>query len=251
MKLWLESAFSPVAVLAWWLILLAIVGLFRSRSRWWRVMLLAVAAVYYLLTIPLTANWALGALEQRAAHEKTCGPPSAGSTLIVLAGGIEGDANETDNVTRLKLASLRRLISATQLALRTPGSQLVVSGGAGGRYREADLMATLAREMGFPASRILIDRKSRTTYQSAVDVAALLTSDRHPRYLLTSAFHMPRALASFRHSGQHPCAWPVDFRAIRMPAYEMLTPHLSSANKMSLALHEWAGMWFYRWVKWP
>jgi len=250
LKLWLENAFSPVAVLAWWLILLAIASLFRSRSRWWRVMLPAVAAVYYLLTIPLTANWALGALEQRAAHEKTCGPPPADSTLIVLAGGIEGDANETDNVTRLKLASLRRLISATQLALRTPGSQLVISGGAGGRYREADLMATLSREMGFPASRILIDRKSQTTYQSAVNIAALRADDHHPRYLLTSAFHMPRALASFRHSGQDVCAWPVDFRAINMPAYEMLTPHMSSAFKMSLALHEWVGMWFYRWVKW-
>lgn len=250
MKLWLENMFSPVAVLAWWLILTSVVSLFRSRSRLLRVMLIAATAVYYLLTIPLTANWALGALEQRAAHEKTCGPPPAGSTLIVLSGGIEGDTNETGDVTKLKLASLRRTIAATQLALRTPGSQLLFSGGAGGRYREADLMAALSRDMGFPSSRILIDRKSQTTYQSAVNVAALLANDHHPRYLVTSAFHMPRALASFHHSGQTPCAWPVDFRAIRMPPFEMLVPHLSAAEKMAVALHEWVGMWFYRWVKW-
>ncbi|MDE2150104.1 MAG: YdcF family protein [Gammaproteobacteria bacterium] len=222
----------------------------NSRNRWLRVLSSSVTVFYYLLTIPLTANWVLGALEATAARERTCGPPPAGSVLIVLAGGVSGDPDSATDFADLKAESIHRLLSGAQLALRTPDSVLVVSGGAGGRYREADLMANLAEQMGLPRNRIIVDRKSTTTYQSAVNVGTMLAGSHAPRYMLTSAYHMPRAFLAFRQSGQPVCAWPVDFRAIAMPPYAMLTPQLSALEKMSRALHEWLGLWFYRWLKW-
>lgn len=250
MKTWIELLIAPVSVITWGLLILALLTFWKSRDWLLRGFALALAALAFALTIPLTANEALGALEAAARRDAACGPPPPGSIIIVLAGGIYGEPPKVTDFSDLKQESIRRLMSAAMLALRTPGSRLLISGGAGGRYREADIMGALARQMGFPASRIMLDRASRTTYQSARNVAAMLAGDRQaPRYLLTSAYHMPRALMAFRDSGQQVCALPVDFRAIEMPPYEMLTPQLSALAKMTEALHEFIGIVFYRLVK--
>jgi len=250
LKTWLELLIAPVSIITWGLLILALLTFWKSRSWLLRGFALALAALAFVLTIPLTANIALGALEDVARHDATCGPPPPGSIIIVLAGGIYGEPPEATDFSDLKQESIRRLMSAAMLILQTPGSRLVISGGAGGRYREADLMGALAQQMGVPASRIILDRESLTTYQSARHVAKILSNDlKAPRYLLTSAYHMPRAYMAFRETGQQVCALPVDFRAIQKPPYEMLTPQLSALGKMTETLHEFIGIVFYRLVK--
>lgn len=236
--------------MAWGLLLLTALVFWTTQRRILRVATLALTLLYFLLSMPLTANLALGELEHVARQDQHCGPPPAGSIFIVLAGGIEGHPAQATDFTKLKLQSMRRLMSATLIALRIPNSRLLLSGGAGGRWREADLMGALAEQMGFPAARIQLDRASRTTYQSAQSVAKILSGDpKIPRYLVTSADHMPRAYMAFSHSGQRVCALPVDFNAIDQPPYEMLTPQLSALTKMARALHEYIGILFYYWVK--
>jgi Uncharacterized conserved protein len=250
LKTWIEIVASPASLMAWGLVLLTALTFWQSRSVLLRSFAAALTLLYFLLAMPLTANLALGALEHVARQDETCGPPPAGSIFIVLAGGVESKPAQITDFADLKLQSLRRLLSAAMIALHTPNSRLLLSGGAGGRWREADLMGALAEQMGYPASRILLDRESRTTYQSALNVAKILAnSPAVPRYLVTSAYHMPRAYMAFRQSGQQVCALPVDFNAIDQPPYEMLTPQLSALAKMTRALHEYIGILFYRWVK--
>jgi uncharacterized SAM-binding protein YcdF (DUF218 family) len=250
LKTWIEIVTSPASLVAWGLFLLTALTFWQSRSSLLRSFALALTLLYFLLSMPLTANLALGELEHAARQDETCGPPPAGSIFIVLAGGVESKPAKSTDFAELKQQTLRRLLSATMIALHTPNSRLLLSGGAGGRWREADLMGALAEQMGYPASHILLDRESRTTYQSALNVAKILAHDSvMPRYLVTSADHMPRAYLAFRQSGQHVCALPVDFNAINQPPYEMLTPQLSALAKMTRALHEYIGILFYRWVK--
>lgn len=205
----------------------------------------------WMLSAPLTANLLLHALESRARQEsRACAAPAPGALFIVLAGGLHKSPEGPGDVEALSAASLRRGIAAVALARRTPRSRLLFSGGVGHRWREADLMAELAVRLGFDAGRIERERDSRTTLENARDVARML--GRAPGaglYLVTSAYHMPRAYMTFRRVGLPVCALPVDFQADLRVRPSSLLPDLASLHMMSLALHEYLGELDYRWWK--
>src|SRR3546814_14992278 len=80
------------------------------------------------------------------------------------------------------------------------------------RYTRTDTLfpyTTLFRSVRFEA-------QSRNTAENARLTAALVgQGDGRPWLLVTSAWHMPRAVASFRAAGLEVLAYPVDFRKIR------------------------------------
>jgi uncharacterized SAM-binding protein YcdF (DUF218 family) len=66
-----------------------------------------------------------------------------------------------------------------------------------------------------------------------------------PWLLVTSAWHMPRALATFRKAGWIVTPYPVDFRTgTETPWTEYSLAN--GAKKWQLALHEWVGLLAYR-----
>ena len=246
LRLWLESLLSPVALIAWCLLGLLVVALRTPGTRRLRVAIAALCALYLAASLPLTADALFDSLQNRARRDARCGPPPPGSVIIVLAGGILRQPADPTDFNALRAQSLRRLIAAVAVARATPGSVLLISGGTGARYREADVMGALAQQMGIPAARIVLDRESRTTDASAVDTRSLPANRAPaPRYLLTSADHMPRALLAFRHRGQTVCAWPVDFDNVHLPLFERMTPQLGALEKTAMALHEYLGLAFY------
>ena len=251
MRLWFETLIAPLGWIVAALVLLVVMAWWtRFPRRTLAVSATVVVVLIYLACTPLVANAFLAPLQAQARRDAArCGPPPAGTVFIVLAGGVDGEPDSARDVTELQLASLRRTIAATRIALRVPRATLLMSGGEGGRWREANLMDTLAQRLGFPAARILRDRDARTTFQSALDTARMLAGNPAPRYLVTSAYHMPRAYRSFVHSGQRVCALPVDFSKLPRHAVELLTPQTSALARLTLALHEYLGMLFYRWVK--
>ncbi|MEW6560214.1 MAG: YdcF family protein [Pseudomonadota bacterium] len=250
MKLTLELLFSPVGLTAFGLVVLSALVTRRRPPLGLRWLTYAVTVLFVLSSMPLFANLALGALEQRARQTQTCPAPPPGAVFVVLAGGVDGNPPDAQDYTALKTASLKRLIAAVQLAQRTPDSSLLISGGWGKAVREANLMGALAEQMGFPRQRITLDTTSRTTFQTAVNLRdRLLHTAPARRYLVTSADHMPRALMAFAHEGVAICAWPVDFEALPIQPLDMLTPQISALEKTSRVVHELLGMLYYRLVK--
>lgn len=251
MRVWLESLLAPLGLICAALFLLLLLTLWQRigrRALAWIATLVILGS--YLATTPLAADLLLSPLQAQARRDgRLCGPPPAGSIFIVLAGGVDGVPDSAQDVAMLQLASMRRVIGATDAALPVPDSILLMSGGAGGRWREADLMATLAQHLGFPATRILRDRDAHTTYQSAHDVLHMLQGNPAPRYLVTSADHMPRAYLAFRHSGQQVCALPVDFHALPRGTLSALTPQIYALVQSTHALHEYLGLLYYRLIK--
>ena len=250
MKLILELLLSPVGLTACSLIVLTILVSWRPQRLVVRLLTYASTLIFITASMPLTANMALGALEQKATQEKICPPPSPGSVIVVLAGGINGNPVRDADVSALKTASLRRLLSAVDLAQRVPNSTLLISGGWGRSVREANLMGALAEKLGFPASRIVLDTKSRTTFQTAQNLLERLSQvPPGKRYLVTSADHMPRAMMAFKHEDLSICAWPVDYEALPLQPLDMLTPQISALEKSTRVVHELLGMLYYRFVK--
>jgi len=196
---------------------------------------------------PLGANLVVGALERPGTGGVDCNPAAVNGVVIVLAGGMSGLPSSTEEFSRLHEPTLRRTIEGVHLAAGASDSRLIMSGGAGGEVREADLMAGFARALGFPGPRIQLERTSETTHESAQAVAAMLRNEPAKRTitLVTSAMHMRRAQATFQHAGVKVCPYPVDFQKVEPRVYEMLIPQISSLNKSVRAYHEALGLFIY------
>ena len=80
---------------------------------------------------------------------------------------------------------------------------LLLSGGtAGAPPAEADVMRTLALEAGVPADRVLLEDRSRTTWENAFFTARLMAErDLTSALLVTDRLHLPRARLTFRRAG--------------------------------------------------
>ncbi len=231
---------------------LGLVGLWvlASRVRAHASVRLGIGALFglYLWCVtPLGANLMVAAVEFNVRDMRRCTKTESRPVVVVLAGGMTGSPARADDVSRLQEAGYRRTIEGTRLAATMPASLLVFSGGSASAVAEADMMRELALNLGFPADRIVTERGSRTTYESAVEVARWLRSMNMDQvHLVTSALHMTRAVGVFRAQALGVCPYAVDPQWIRPDPQDALIPQVSALNKSTAALHEIVGWLWYR-----
>ena len=182
--------------------------------------------------------------------------PGPGATLeqyagvVVLGGALEPAYVWAGNGQPALNDAAERMTAAVSLLQQHPHLRLLFTGGEGELFAKGLTEAQRARiffdSMGVPAQRIAYESASRTTYENAVFSATLAGIDpAQPWLLLTSASHMPRALATFRQSGWNVTPYPVDFRTGTQTPWTQYSL-AQGAKKWHLALHEWAGWLAYR-----
>jgi uncharacterized SAM-binding protein YcdF (DUF218 family) len=185
--------------------------------------------------------------------------PGAGGSLdrvdgiVVLGGGIDIAASLVTGRTELTGAG-DRLLAAAALARRYPEARLVYA--SGGRalddpqYREADAAFMALAALGVEEHRIIVERDSRNTHENAVFARDLARPAPGEVWLLvTSAWHMPRAMGAFRHVGWRIRPYPVD----AMVAEGWDIPRFAFAanlNDLNVAIKEWVGLVAYRLAGW-
>lgn len=129
--------------------------------------------------------------------------------VVVLGGGSSSDA-ELPAAMRLSEGTLARLVEGIRLQRQLPGSRLLLSGGSVfGSAPDAETMGALSVELGVDPASLDLDGVSPDTETQAEVVRARLGTEEF--YLVTSASHMPRALALFRKAGTHPLPAPTHF----------------------------------------
>jgi uncharacterized SAM-binding protein YcdF (DUF218 family) len=133
------------------------------------------------------------------------------------------------------------------LARRLPGVRLIFSGGSGALLRaqtpEAETAGRLFTALGVAKERLLLESQSRDTYQNAQLSARLLSPKPGERWLLvTSGWHMPRAMGCFRRAGFNVEAWPVDYRASVARFNDSIPEGL---RRVDLVLREYVGLLAY------
>lgn len=189
-------------------------------------------------------------LEQRFASVP---PPQAGERVdgIILLGGFE-DAHVSNGRGGLGLnEAAERVTEGLRLALRHPEAKVVFTGGAGGLFATAEAsgpVGAFLSEAGVAPDRLILENRSRNTYENAVFTRELVAPEPGARWLLvTSAYHMPRAMGLFRKAGFDVVAYPVDYRT-RGP--EDLTRFFSripqGLMRLDVAANEWLGLIAYR-----
>jgi len=64
--------------------------------------------------------------------------------------------------------------------------------------------------------------------------------------LITSAYHMPRAIKTFQKAGLSPIALPTDYQYENFYTILSFLPQAENLKKSNLAFHEYFGILFYR-----
>lgn len=120
--------------------------------------------------------------------------------LIVLSGGVERAWFGSEEVMR-DISAERMMVSMALMRKHTH-LRLLFTGGDGERFSQ-----------GLPPERMVYERAARTTYENAVLSMSMRGIEKTaPWLLITSAWHMPRALATFRAAGWNVTPYPVDCR---------------------------------------
>jgi uncharacterized SAM-binding protein YcdF (DUF218 family) len=168
--------------------------------------------------------------------------------IVVLGGVIEPEVADRPDSGLNEAAE--RITAIAGLARRYPAAKILFSGGdnmlePGGT--EAEVAGALFTTFGIEAGRVILEDKSRTTAENAVFSRQLAMPKPGERWLLvTSAWHMPRAVGAFRAAGFPVEAYPVDFRT---PAGAGLWIPFGSVStglrRTDTAVREWFGLVTY------
>ena len=117
---------------------------------------------------------------------------------------------------------------------------------------QASTEALFLQDLGVPAQAVILEERSRNTYENALFCAALMKRLGAKRALLvTSALHMPRAAAALRKTGIEFTAVATDFEVGDGPTTVLdWLPNSQALQRSTFALHEWIGVAVYRWRGW-
>ena len=183
---------------------------------------------------------------------------------IVVLGGATKSAYEPRTTVDLSETG-DRVLHAVQLYRQEKAPLIIVSGGRsdwrGGGSPESEDIAKLLVFMGVESKDIIQEPDSLNTYQNAVNVKKILLEREIDRILLvTSAMHMPRSLAIFKHQEINAIAAPTDFLVTEGEIQELgntpkgailsLLPDSKNLDHFTMALKEYIGMIVYRLRGW-
>ncbi len=172
----------------------------------------AAVAVLLVYVAALPALW--GTLLHRL--EWTYRPPVevTGQVLVVVGEGAATGRPDFPGSGQLSRPSSMELLTALAL-YRQSRLPILFSGGAGrsGAGNEALNARRELEALGVPATAILVDPTSQTTYQNARHVAAILQQRGWTRVtLIVSAFHAPRTVVDFHLFGIAVQPYPTDYQ---------------------------------------
>ncbi|WP_407166034.1 YdcF family protein [Bradyrhizobium sp. ORS 111] len=175
--------------------------------------------------------------------------------IIVLGGGI---AKPRARLSEPEFGpAAARLFAAYSLWRAGKGKLILISGGNLPWEQlprpEAELAAEVLQQLGVPRAALLIEGESRNTHENARNTAVIWREKGiQSGLLVTSAMHMPRALATFRAAGLDVEPWPTDFRAQQPTAKSIFDfiPDAGALAATTAAAKEWLGLVVYRWRGW-
>jgi len=170
---------------------------------------------------------------------------------IIVAGGILDPKQSKLRGQPALGGAVERLTAMVRLAHRYPQAKLIFSGGAGDpahpELREAHYIAPFLKDMGLDPARVIFEDKARNTAENARITRQLAKPKAGESWLLvTSAFHMPRAMGTFRQAGWDIQAYPVDFSTPPEFVWKLFFNYSAGIMSLSHISHEMVGLMAYK-----
>ena len=183
-------------------LLLQLIAIGGRKRRWALPLSITGWLVIAVPAMPVVSDALLRQLEDQAAALTPKSIPQV-DAVLVLGGGIrpapaKGLGVEVNEAGDRLLCGVRLWKQGTAPVLITSGARVSFQPDDP-IAPEAVLSQQLAQELGVPASAVLLNDQARTTAEEAQRINKLAAEQGWKQLILvTSAFHMPRALASFR-----------------------------------------------------
>lgn len=160
-------------------------------------------------------------------------------TIVVLTGWAADDTNMPLS-GRLSASAAYRILMALELFHGRPDAHVIVSGDD----TTARVMGAVLTKLGVPRDKLVIEGHSLTTADSAANLRPLLADQVF--FLVTSAGHLPRAMAAIEKQRLRAIPVPTDHQLPRQWWLAEPRPAPSSLTVSDLAIHEYLGQLYYR-----
>jgi uncharacterized SAM-binding protein YcdF (DUF218 family) len=239
----------------WALVAVAVVLLLgrptAARLKVARIATISAFILLYGLSAGPVSAYLAGLLEQRYPPFRMV-PGQAFDAIVVLTGDLMPKRGARP-VTELTHTTLQRTMCGADAYAQGLSIKLLLSGGSlePGGMVDAIEMKKLAMRIGVPEQAIVLEDRSRNTYESAKEAKRVL-GERATVLLVTSAIHIPRAIGLFRKQGlevtPYPCGYLTHQEIRRLPeiGVSSFLPDVASLSRGTAALNELFGLAVYR-----
>ena len=219
-----------------------------------RILLWSLLALVYLSATPFVAGELMAPLQAYQAVDPRERRPDIGA-IVVLGAGVYSSAPEywqsgapSYGVDVADTLSRERISYAAYLAKET-GKPILLTGGSSGsagfRSVAQAMKSTLERDFGLEPQ--WMETRSTTTMENAEYSAVLLRRAGIDKvYLVTHAWHMPRAVFAFEHFGIEVVPAPTSFVSRAEGNWDDFVPSAQAFMLTYYAAHEWLGIAWYR-----
>ncbi len=194
----------------YWIIALTLLAFFTKNVKRRRRFLIAAVICFYIFSTPFFLKsfeniWDIKLYSGGDTKKYSC--------VIVLGGFSSGNTIANGRFNN----SADRFIQGAKIMETRQASHILISGGSGqlipGEFREAAWVRGQLLKFNIPDSLILVESRSKNTIENAAYSKELLQKTHlSPPYLLvTSAFHMRRALLIFKKAGVPVVPYPANY----------------------------------------
>jgi uncharacterized SAM-binding protein YcdF (DUF218 family) len=187
-------------------------------------------------------------LSQVASHQSGGIAESSVKWIVVLTSGVAGDAHLPYQL-QISHHSRVRLMEGIRLHRMIPASKIILTGGIGfDGTPVATTMSRVAEELGVNRGDMVLEVESRDTKDHPLYVRDIVHDD--PFILVTSAFHMPRAVKLFAKQGLFPFPAPAGqwIPPIQFWSSVNFFPSAAGLRLAELAFHEYMGL-TWAWIR--
>ena len=229
-----------------------LIGVTLLWSRWPRLgkwIATIGGLAYFIVAVLPVAGWITVPLENRFSASENL--PETVDGIILLGGSVSvglsnsrGHALANQNANRFF-----RFVTLTRLY---PDARLVLTGAGKPRghptlLSEVELSIKILEIMGVDLTRVEVEGTSNNTYENAILTLDMVKPAAGETWLLvTSAWHMPRAMGSFRHAGWDPIPVPSGYTTGATAGWSLSFSTGGRLVALSRAAHEWVGLVVYR-----
>ncbi len=241
---WLPLFLNPLPL---FLLFVFLVGLFTRRKSKLAGLIPLAAVLFWVASTPWCADQLARWWEE---PRKAAIEVADKADVAIVLGGLSNPLSSTRDHLELSSAA-ERLVEAVQLYRNGKVGALLITSGSGDvlhpEAAEAPELAAFARAWGVPEKDLLVEGKSRNTHENATLSLPLVTKKGWKKVVLvTSAWHMKRALGVFRKAGYQAegrtlTTWPVDTAESRTAWPFNAVPDPASLGVVQTVLKEAVG----------
>ena len=231
----------------WWIVILFLWRCFSKSVKTKKRLLVAIIVLAVVFTNPFIYRFLL----MKWQTEPVTLPAGKTYDAGILLGGLAG----YDKYARGYFGkNADRFIQTANLYHQGIIKRIIVSGGTGKLVQDEPAESIFLRTQflanGIPDSAIIIESRSKNTYENAVFTKEI-TDSLHllrPFILITSAIHMKRSVSVFKKAGFDCIAFPCDYKVVaeKFSIEEALLPHISLINEWSFFIKEVVGLYVYK-----